>query len=103
MQFNRFMRREFITLIGSAAANWPFATFAQQQDRMKLIGAISGIAEEPILQARYAAFLQELQKFGWMDGRNVRVVYRYGGGDLENTRRQAAELVALGPDVILAS
>jgi putative ABC transport system substrate-binding protein len=96
-------RREFITLVGGTIVGWSSAVFAQQQNRMRLVGALTGIADEHTIQARYAVFLQELQKFGWTDGRNVRVVYRYGGGDLENTRRQAAELVALAPDVILAS
>jgi putative ABC transport system substrate-binding protein len=70
---------------------------------MRLIGALSGIADEPSLQApRNSAFLEGLKELGWIDGRNIRVEYRYGGGDLENTRRQAVELVALAPDVILA-
>jgi ABC-type uncharacterized transport system substrate-binding protein len=96
-------RREFVTLLGGAVATWPLAAHAQQPDRIRLIGAISGIAEEPNIQARYAAFVQALQELGWADDRNVRIVYRYGGGDLENTRRQAVELVALAPDVILST
>jgi putative ABC transport system substrate-binding protein len=68
---------------------------------MRLIGALVGIADEPSLQARYNAFIQGLKELGWTVGRNIRVEYRYGGGDLENTRRQAVELVALAPDVIL--
>jgi putative ABC transport system substrate-binding protein len=96
-------RRGFVTMLGGAIAGWPPAVFAQQQNRMRLVGAISGIADESTIQTRYAVFLQELQKLGWTDGRNVRVVYHYGGGDLEDTRRQVAELVALAPDVILAS
>lgn len=96
-------RRKFTLLLGSALAAWPVTAFAQQQDRMKLVAMLSGIADEPRMQARYAAFLQELQSLGWTDGQNVRVVYRYGGGDLENTRRQAVELVALAPDVILST
>jgi putative tryptophan/tyrosine transport system substrate-binding protein len=96
-------RREFISLLGGAIAGWPPAAFAQEQNRMRLVGAITGIADEFSIQTRYAVFLQELQNLGWTDGRNVRVIYRYGGGDLEDTRRQVAELVALAPDVILAS
>jgi putative ABC transport system substrate-binding protein len=69
---------------------------------MRLIGALSGVADDPIRHAQYDTFLQGLKELGWIDGRNIRVEYRYGGGDLENTRRQAVELVALAPDVILA-
>jgi putative ABC transport system substrate-binding protein len=70
---------------------------------MRLIGALNGVADEPIMHARYDAFLQGLKELGWTDGRNIRVEYRFGRGDLENTRRQAVELVALAPDVILVS
>ena len=94
-------RREFITLLGGAVAAWPLAAHSQQPDRMRLIGALTGIADEPSFQARYNAFIQGLKELGWTDGRNIRVEYRYGGGDLEITRRQAVELVALAPDVIL--
>src|SRR3974390_2614727 len=94
-------RREFITLLCSAATTWPLAARAQQPDRMRLIGALTGIADEPSFQERYNAFIQGLKELGWTDGRNIRLEYRYGGGDLENTRRQAVELVALAPDVIL--
>src|SRR3974377_1744552 len=86
-------RREFITLIGGMAA-WPLAAHSQQPDRMRLIGALTGIADEPSFQARYNAFIQGLKELGWTDGRNLRVEYRFGGGDLEKTRRQAVELVA---------
>ena len=96
-------RREFITLLGGAVAAWPLAAHSQQPDRMRLIGALTGIADEPSFQTRYNAFLQGLKELGWTDGRNIRVEYRYGGGDLENTRRQAVELVALAPDVILVA
>jgi putative ABC transport system substrate-binding protein len=96
-------RREFITLLGGAVAAWPLAAHSQQPDRMRLIGALIGGADEPITRARYNAFLEGLKELGWTDGRNIRVEYRYGGGDLENTRRQAVELVALAPDVILVS
>jgi putative ABC transport system substrate-binding protein len=68
---------------------------------MRLIGALTGVADEPSFQARYNAFIQGLKELGWTDGRNIRIERRYGGGDPENTRRQAVELVALAPDVIL--
>ena len=79
-------RREFITLLGGAVAAWPLAAHSQQPDRMRLIGALTGIADEPSFQTRYNAFIQGLKELGWTDGRNIRVEYRYGGGDLENTR-----------------
>src|SRR3974390_2528032 len=94
-------RREFISLRGGAGTMWRVAVHSQQPDRMRLIGALTGIADEPSFQARYNAFIQGLKELGWTDGRNIRLEYRYGGGDLENTRRQAVELVALAPDVIL--
>ncbi|OLB78948.1 MAG: hypothetical protein AUI16_02490 [Alphaproteobacteria bacterium 13_2_20CM_2_64_7] len=97
-------RREFITLLGSAAA-WPFAARAQQPDRMRRIGVLTSgaAADDPDGRARSAAFLQGLQQFGWTDGRNIRIDYRWGAGDADNMRKYAAELVALAPDVILAS
>jgi putative ABC transport system substrate-binding protein len=96
-------RREFITLLGGAAA-WPLAARAQQQERMRRIGVLMSVAAEgPEGQARLAAFTNRLQQLGWTDGRNVRIDTRWGAGDAEGIRRYAAELVALGPDVILAS
>jgi|SRR5689334_7055261 putative ABC transport system substrate-binding protein len=96
-------RREFITFLGGAAA-LPFTAHAQQPDRTRRIGILTGITgEDEQTKARTAAFLAELQKLGWTEGRNVRVDFRAGGGNLANTRKYAAELVALAPDVILAS
>ena len=96
-------RRELIKLIAGSVAAWPLAAHSQQPDQMRLIGVLSGIADEPSVQVpRYRAFLEGLRELGWIDGRNIRLEYRFGGGDLENTRRQAVELVALAPDVILA-
>jgi putative ABC transport system substrate-binding protein len=98
-------RRDFITLIGSTAAAWPHAARAQQGERMRRIGVLtSGAdADDPDGRARIAAFLQGLQRLGWTDGRNIRIDYRWGAGDADNMRKYAAELVALAPDVILAS
>ena len=95
-------RREFITLLGGAAAGWPSVAHAQQQpERMRRIGMFAGLSEtDPELQARKGAFLQALQQLGWTDGRNAHIDYRLDGGV---TSRDAAELVALAPDVILAS
>jgi putative ABC transport system substrate-binding protein len=97
-------RREFITLIGSAAAAWPLAASAQQDERMRRIGVLTAAtpADDPDGQARLAAFLQVLQQLGWTDGRNLRIDYRWGLGDANNIRRYAAELAALAPDVILS-
>jgi ABC-type uncharacterized transport system substrate-binding protein len=96
-------RREFITLLGGAAAAWPLAARAQQPQRMRRIGVlINQPANDPEVQARNAAFLQGLQELGWMVGRNVRIDYRFGPVDADRLRRDAAELVALAPDVILA-
>ena len=96
-------RREFITLLGAAAA-WPLAAHAQQPERMRRIGVLTNLAaDDPEAQTRVGAFLQGLQEFGWAVGRNMRIDFRWGGGDAEKTRRYATELVALAPDVILTS
>jgi putative ABC transport system substrate-binding protein len=96
-------RREFITLLGGAAA-WPLAARAQQGERMRRVGVLAGAAAEgdPYAQAFQTIFRQTLHQLGWTEGRNVRYEYRWrssGGGDL--ARRHAAELIALEPDVIL--
>jgi hypothetical protein len=96
-------RRELITLLGGAAAAWPLVARAQRPERMRLIGALTGLADEPFARARATVFIKELQELGWIDGRNMRVDYRWGGGDADIIRRQAIELVALAPDVILAT
>src|SRR5262249_17441619 len=96
-------RRQFITLLGGAAV-WPVAARAQQPERMRRIGVlIPYAADDPEGQARIAAFLQGLQQLGWTEGRNVRIDFRWGAANAERIRRDAAELVALAPDVILAS
>ena len=97
-------RRQFITLLGGAAA-WPLAASAQQPERMRRIGALNAgsSADDPDGQARLAAYLQQLQQLGWTDGRNVRIDYRWGLGDADNIRKYTAELVALAPDVIFAA
>jgi putative tryptophan/tyrosine transport system substrate-binding protein len=96
-------RREFITLLGGAAAAWPTAACAQQGERMRRIGVLMNTgADEPESQARLAAFMQGLQKLGWAAGDNLRIDYRWSPGDLARLRKDAAELVALRPEVILA-
>src|SRR5215813_13921894 len=101
IQFLR-RRREFITLLGGAAA-WPLAARAQQTERTRRIGVLMSLAEDdPEAQSRLRAFVQGLQQSGWTDGRNLRIDIRWGAGDADRSRRYAAELVALVPDVILA-
>ena len=95
-------RRALITLLAGAAV-WPLAAHAQQPDRIRRIGAFAGIEDDAEGQERFAAFLQGLRQLGWTDGRNVRIDYRWGGGNADNIRKQAAELAALAPDVILAA
>jgi ABC-type uncharacterized transport system substrate-binding protein len=95
-------RREFIILLGSAAA-WPFAARAQQAERMRLIGVLMAYAEsDPEGQAWVAAFRERLQKLGWAEGRNIRIATRWATPDLEAMQRFAKELVALQPDLILS-
>jgi putative tryptophan/tyrosine transport system substrate-binding protein len=96
-------RREFITLLGGAATVWPLAAHAQQPERVRRIGVFMNLAaDDPEGQARNTAFVQALQQLGWTDGRNARIDTRWGT-DAGSTRKYAAELVALAPDVILAS
>ena len=96
-------RRAFITLLGAAAA-WPLAARAQQPDRVRRIGVLMHLPEnDPETQARVRALLEGLQQLGWTDGRNVRIDYRFGAADVDRSRRYAAELIALAPDVIQAS
>jgi putative ABC transport system substrate-binding protein len=96
-------RRKFITLLGAAAA-WPLAAGAQQTDRVRRVGALGVLAiDDPEGQARLAAFRQGLQQLGWIDGRNVRIDSRWGGSDADDIRKTANDLVALAPDVILAT
>src|ERR1700681_2687804 len=97
-------RREFIRLLGGAAAAWPLAARAQQPERIRHIGVLINLAaDDPEALARVGAFLQGLQQLGWTDGRNVRIDYRMTAGDADRSRTYAAELVALAPDIILAS
>jgi putative ABC transport system substrate-binding protein len=96
-------RREFIATLGSAAA-WPLAARAQQPARMRRIGLLMNrAADNPEGQDRIAAFHQALQELGWSVGHNVRIDTRWGEDDADLERKHAAELVALAPDIILAS
>jgi ABC-type uncharacterized transport system substrate-binding protein len=97
-------RREFISLLAGAATAWPLAARAQQGKRMPRIGALMPwAASDPQVQARYAAFLQGLQQLGWTVGNNVQIDSRWSAGNEDDTRKYAAELVALAPDVIFTS
>jgi putative ABC transport system substrate-binding protein len=96
-------RREFITLLGGAAA-WPLAARGQQGERMRRIGVLMHLAaDDPEGQRRVAAFLQGLQEAGWVVGRNVDIDMRWAAGEADRFRRYAMEIVALTPDVILTS
>jgi putative ABC transport system substrate-binding protein len=96
-------RRQFITFLGGAAA-WPLAAHAQQPDRVRRIGVLhTQAADDPEQQARLAAFRQGLQQLGWTEGHNVRIDLRWSAGNAADTRKFAAELIALAPDVILTS
>jgi putative tryptophan/tyrosine transport system substrate-binding protein len=102
MQFDRLKRREFITLI-SGAAGWSLAARAAA-DRVRRIGVLMGWPESnPESQSQLASFVQELQKLGWVEGRNLRTETRWWiPADPESTHRFAKELVALQPDLILS-
>jgi len=97
-------RREFITLLGGAAAAWPLAARAQQSEPMRRIGVLMNVAaDDPEAAARVGAFSQGLGELGLVIGRNVRIDYRWYAGNAEAARKYATELVALAPEVILAS
>ena len=96
-------RREFIAMLGGAAAvAWPLTARAQQAERLRRVGVLSGgSAGDPEIRARTAAFVQGLAQLGWTDGRSMRIDYRWGEGNADDIRKHAAELVALAPDVLL--
>jgi putative ABC transport system substrate-binding protein len=97
-------RRDLIALLGTTAATWPLRVLAQQTERVRRIGVLMSVAADgPEGQARLAAFANRLQQLGWRDGSNVQIEHRWGAGDAERSRKYAAELVALSPDIILAS
>jgi putative tryptophan/tyrosine transport system substrate-binding protein len=96
-------RREFIMLLGGAAAAWPVAASAQQPTGMRRIGVLNPFAENIQEEDNLKAFRQALQKLGWNDGRSVRIDYRWSGADPARIRVHAKELVGLNPDVIVVS
>lgn len=95
-------RRRFIGLVGGVAA-WPLVVRAQQREQIRRVGVISGAADEPTMRARLTAFVQALNQLGWSEGRNIQMEYRWGGGDVDIARKNAAELATSAPDVILAA
>ena len=97
-------RREFITVLASAAAAWPLAARAQQGEGIRRIGVLmASAADDSENQARMAAFLQGLAQLGWSDGRNVLIDTRWATTNADDLRRHAAELAALAPDVLVAA
>jgi putative ABC transport system substrate-binding protein len=95
-------RREFITLLGGAAA-WPLGASAQQGDHVRRIGVLAGDENDPEVQRRLSAFTQVLGDLGWINGRNVRIDLRWAGTDINRIRALAQELVGLQPDIIVTN
>jgi len=104
MSIHRMKRREFIATLGSAAA-WPLVARAQQPSQVRHIGLLLGVAEEqdPESQARIEAFRGGLAALGWIEGQNIKIDYRFGGGDADRIKTYATELVNSGPDLIVAN
>ena len=96
-------RRQFVSALGGAAFLRPLSARAQQQSRERRIGLLMSTPDDSLGQAWFAAFAQGLQQLGWEAGRNVQIDTRWGAGDTERFRRYAAELVALGPDVLVGT
>src|SRR5215472_11875751 len=97
-------RRDFITLLGGAAATWPVVASAQQPEGMRRIGVLTwGDENDPMLKTFVSAFTQALADLGWTDGRNVRMDVRWHGDDINQIRARALELVGTQPDIILAT
>src|SRR5262249_8151184 len=103
MEFDQLKRREFIAVIGGAAA-WPLAARAQQPERVRRIGVLmNGIATQATLQSYLAAFVQALRQTGWIEGQNLGIDVRWNAGDAALARIYAAQLIGLKPDVIVAA
>src|SRR5262245_61842406 len=104
LRTNPMKRRQFVTPLGGSVATWPLAAHAEQPERMRRVGVLLNLAaDDPEALTRIAAFAQGLADLGWSIGRNLRIDYRWGAGDAERIRREAAELLAAAPDVVLAS
>src|SRR6266446_1156778 len=101
---DRMRRREFITLLGGAAAVWPLAARAQQGQRMRRVSLLLPLAEDdPEAQSRVKAFKHGLRDVEWVEGRNIRIDYRFSASDPNRLKGYVAELVSLAPDVIVAN
>src|SRR5262249_37423122 len=100
---DRMKRRAFISLLGGAAAVWPLAARAQQRERMRRVGVLIAVADDPEGEARLAAFKKGMQDVGWTDGRNMRMEVRFAGGSVAKANELAAELVGLSADVFIAN
>src|SRR5438309_4321325 len=96
-------RRDAITLLGGATAAWPLAARAQQGGRVRRVGVLAGLDETPEGQARLGLFRQTLADLGWIEGRNIRIEVRRIGADNARRQHDAHELVAMAPDVIVAT
>ena len=97
-------RRDFITLLGSAAAAWPLAARAQPPSAMRRVGVlVNSVEADPAVQGRIAAFRQALERLGWLEGRNIHIELRFSAANFERLPQLAQEMVALNPDVIFAS
>ncbi len=97
-------RREFISLVGSAAVTWPLGARAQQSERMRRIGLLMASVEtDPIGQERVEAFRRGLREFGWVEGRNLEILLRWSGVDVVRIQEYTAELVHVAPDLIVAN
>src|SRR5262245_15983020 len=97
-------RREFIALLGGAAAAWPFAARAQRPEPVRRVGVLMNVAaDDPLSTLRVSAFAQAMQELGWTVGRNLRIDYRWGQADPDRLRKHAAELVTLAPEVIVSN
>jgi putative ABC transport system substrate-binding protein len=94
-------RREFVTLLGGAAASWPLAARSQQSSRMKRIGYVGGHDEDAVGRAFIAAFRQGLSVLGWIEGRNIEITARYGASDPDRSRTYVVEMLRLAPDMIV--
>ena len=97
-------RRQFIALFGGVAATWPLAASAQQREPLRRVAILVGTTRDmPGAEAEDKAFLEAFEQLGWVDRRNVHIVVRWGGGNEAETRKYAEELIALTPDVIVAT
>ena len=97
-------RRDFITLLGSAAAAWPLAGHAQDLNRLRRVGVLmSNAASDPLGLSRVSIFRQELQELGWKEGRNLQLEVRWSSGDASRINGYSAELVKFAPDIIVAN